>query len=83
MSDGAIVAISFFGCVIGLPVLWGIVSSLAAEWRKVRVTEQAAVLKKEMLDRGFTADEIVQVLDAGADAGNKIAGKTPQPSSRR
>jgi hypothetical protein len=83
MSDGAIVAISFFGCVIGLPVLWGIVSSLAAEWRKVRVAEQAAVLKKEMLDRGFTADEIVQVLDAGADAGDKIAGKTPQPSGRR
>ncbi|HVK13711.1 MAG TPA: hypothetical protein VM597_33515 [Gemmataceae bacterium] len=53
------------------------------EWRKARVAEQAAVLKRDMIERGFTADEIVRVIDAGAELEDKIAGKSPQPSGHR
>lgn len=83
MSDEAIVGIVFFSVAIGLPILLAIIASVAGEWRKVRIAEQNAVLKKEMIDRGFTADEIVQVLDAGTESRDKIAGKTPQPSGCR
>ena len=83
MSDGAIVSMVSVFCIIGLPVLWGIISSVAAEWRKARVAEQAAVLKKDMIERGFTAGEIVRVIEAGAELEDKIAGKTPQTAGRR
>lgn len=83
MSDGAIVSMVSVVCIIGLPILWGILSSVTTEWRKVRVAEQVAVLKKDMIERGFTADEIIRVIDAGADLEDKIAGKTPQPAGKR
>jgi hypothetical protein len=38
---------------------------LAGIWHKVRAEEIAAALKKDMLDRGMTAEEIKMVLDAG------------------
>jgi hypothetical protein len=82
MSDGAIVSIVSVVCIIGLPILWGVLSSVAAEWRKARVAEQIAVLKKDMIERGFSAGEIVRVIEAGAELEDKIAGKTPQPACR-
>jgi hypothetical protein len=50
--------------VIGLGggLLAVIVHSIAANWRRVRIAEQEAVLKKEMIDRGFTPEQIVQIL---------------------
>jgi len=83
MSDGAIVGVATVVCLFGGPCLWGIVSSYMTEWRKARVAEQAAVLKRDMIERGFTADEIVRVIDAGAELEDKIAGKSPQPSGHR
>ena len=47
------------GTVIGLSVI------LASIWHKIRSEENAAALKKDMLDRGMTAEEIKMVLDAG------------------
>lgn len=49
------------GMVIGLPVV------LADIWHRFRVEETAAALKKDMLDRGMTAEEIKMVLDAGPE----------------
>lgn len=34
-------------------------------WRVVRVAEQNAVLKKTMLDKGFSPEEIERVMTAG------------------
>jgi hypothetical protein len=37
-------------------------------WSLTRSAEQNAVLKKAMIDRGMTADDIVRVLEAGTPA---------------
>ncbi len=57
---------------IVLGILWLIVYSVMEEWRKVRVAEQNAILKKEMLERGFSADDIVRVIRNGGP-GDKMA----------
>ena len=80
MSDDNIAIISFFGVVVGLPILLAIVAVASEQWRKVRIAEQNAVLKKEMIERGFTAHEIVTVINAGKQEASKIAGKTPHPA---
>jgi hypothetical protein len=83
MSENAIIGLASVVCLFGLPVLWGIVYSLANEWRKARVAEQNAVLKREMIERGFTADEIERVIAAGSKGKDKIAGESPQHAGRR
>ncbi len=60
---------------IVLGILWLIVYTVVEEWRKVRIAEQNAVLKKEMLERGFSADEIVRVIRNGGPA-DKMALKS-------
>jgi hypothetical protein len=40
-------------------------SVIAVQWRKVRQAECDAHLKEQMIARGFTAEEIVSVIDAG------------------
>jgi hypothetical protein len=52
----------FTGTVVG-----GIIALTAivtAHWRKSRQAEQEAFLKQEMLQRGMSAEEIVQVITA-------------------
>ena len=83
MSDEAVVGVVLFGCLLGLPLLCGLAAIVMSEWRTARIAEQNAVLKREMIERGFTADEIVRVLAAGAEPADKIAGTTPQPAGHR
>jgi hypothetical protein len=59
------------GDLIGLvSIVGGMLFSLAivlgSFWRKVRQSEIAADLKRDMLDRGMSADEIKTVLEAGS-----------------
>lgn len=61
----AILSITF---IFGGWVIYAVVNSIATNSRKARVAEQEAVLKKEMLDRGFSAEEIVRVIAAGRPA---------------
>jgi hypothetical protein len=61
-----LVAILFVTFTFGGAVLWLIISTVAENWRKVRVAEKNAVLKQSMLDRGYRADEIAKVLNSGA-----------------
>lgn len=72
-----------------LPAVMGVMIPIAAiamagvcavvvNWRHVRVAEQNAVLKKAMIDRGFSADEIVRVLTTESAAGVKMTGKPPE-----
>ena len=46
-------------------MLIGLVSVGLGVWHKVRAEEIAAELKRDMLDRGMSADEIKTVLEAG------------------
>ena len=75
MSDDALISIVGASLLFGAPMVWLIVDSLAKNWRKARVAEHQIILKREMLDRGFTADEIVRVIEAGgtADETRKLA----------
>jgi hypothetical protein len=44
-----------------------IVAIVATQWRKVRIAEMEAALKQQMLDKGMTADQIEQVMNASQD----------------
>jgi hypothetical protein len=54
--------------VIGLPVVGWVITEIAKNWRKVRVSEHQAALKQSMIERGMSADEIERVMSAGASA---------------
>ena len=83
MTGEEVIGLVAVVCMFGTWPLWLIIDSLASNWRKARVAEQNAVLKREMIERGFSADEIERVIATGSKADDKIAGKTPQPSGRR
>ena len=68
MSEETLIAIVGISCAVGLPMLVGMVSVVMSHWRQARVAEQQTILKRELLDRGFTADEIVRVIEAGGTA---------------
>lgn len=54
---------TFIGLVATiLGILGWIITTVAGQWRKVRVTEIEAALKQQMLDRGMGPSEIGQVL---------------------
>lgn len=53
--------------IFGGGILYAIINSLANNWRAVRIAEQNAVLKRAMLDQGFTAEQIAQVINSGTD----------------
>ena len=67
MSEDSLIAIVSVSVVFGAPLIWFVVDTLATNWRKVRISEQGVLLKREMIERGYTAEEIIQVLEAGAD----------------
>jgi hypothetical protein len=46
-------------------MLISIVAIAGSYWRRVRAAEIAAELKRDMLDRGLSAEEIKTILDAG------------------
>ncbi|CAN5596401.1 hypothetical protein BH11PLA2_BH11PLA2_15000 [soil metagenome] len=58
--------------MFGGGILYAIVNTLASNWRQARVAEQNAVLKRAMLDKGFTAAEIERVIHAGVGSDDKI-----------
>ena len=54
------------------PTLWGLAALVVAlvaiigpHWRKAQRNSEAARLIRQMVDRGFSADEIERVLNAG------------------
>lgn len=75
MSSGDLSGVLFFGIVVGLPVLGWVATSVAAEWRKARVAEQHAALKQQMIEKGFSAGEIVRVIEVRPGGPPAAAGK--------
>ena len=64
-----LVAVLFVTFTFGGKILFLILATLAETWRKARVGEKSAELKQAMLERGFTPEQIVKVLNAGRDGG--------------
>src|SRR5262245_15406356 len=55
---------------------------VTAHLRKARLAEQEAFLKQEMLQRGMSADEIVQVVAATRGNSAEAASPAPAPLAR-
>lgn len=66
-SPGAAPALGTVGMFICIAAI-ALGCTIAVQWRKARQAELEAALKKEMLQRGMSADEIVKVLEASATA---------------
>ena len=82
MSEDTMIAIVAISAGCGGPLLWGIVDTIASNWRKVRLGEQHTLLKREMIERGYLAEEIVRVLEAGGP--NPATGQSAvQPAPTR
>ena len=54
------------GLVVVVPVVAIVFGSLTSAWEKIRKAEIDAALKHEMIQRGMSADEIRQVLEASS-----------------
>ncbi len=63
LADPGLVVVFAVWAIVGLVVLGAII---AVQWRKVQQAKNDATLKQQMIERGFTADEIVSVINAGA-----------------
>jgi hypothetical protein len=59
-------------CLVALIPITGIVfGTVTHAWQRVRRAEIEAALKHEMIERGMSADEIRQILEASAKGGSK------------
>jgi hypothetical protein len=52
-------------------ILCGVTGILMGCWEKIRLAEIAAALKRDMLNRGMSADEIRTVIEAGSKRSRK------------
>ena len=55
------------------------VGAIASNWRKARQSEQLAVLKQSMIERGMSAEEIERVINAGMPSKKQTEEKNPSP----
>lgn len=62
LADRELVLICAVWVILAIVVLAAIV---AVQWRKAYQTKCEALLKQQMLERGFTADDIAKVIDVG------------------
>lgn len=68
------IAVFHWSQLLKMPTLVFIVGGVIAlfaivlpQWRRVREVEASSRLKQKMIDRGYSADEIERVLNAGDD----------------
>jgi hypothetical protein len=64
-SKDAMAMIGGIGFCICIAVI-AIGCTIAVQWRKVRQVEIEAALKKEILDRGMSADDVIKILGASS-----------------
>ena len=60
-----------------------VVSSVGYYWHKLRKAELEASLKQEMIQRGMSADEIKQVIEASKGSGTKRIRFEPAPEQEK
>ena len=76
-KDPTVLIVCALWVVVGLIVLAAVI---AVQWRKVQIAKENAALKQRMIERGFTAEEIVNVIQAGAPGDRP--GKAPRAAER-
>lgn len=65
----------------GILIVFGLVAVvglIAPQWRRMRQHAEDVRLKEQMVQRGFTADEIEQVMAAGRDKPEGRRGHAPK-----
>jgi hypothetical protein len=67
---------SFWFLVFASITITSVVATVAQAWQKVRRTEQEAVLKQEMLQRGLSVEEMERLLRT-TSTGPRVAAKLP------
>jgi hypothetical protein len=81
-DESVITLIGVLGLVLFFVVVCGLPQDLFDRWAKARAAAANTDLKKSMVERGFTPDEIVRVINAGSEdaadeaateAGTKVA----------
>ncbi|HUU84902.1 MAG TPA: hypothetical protein VM243_15490 [Phycisphaerae bacterium] len=77
VNEPAVLIVCALWVVVGLIVLAAII---AVQWRKVQIAKENAALKQQMIERGFTAEQIVNVIQAGAP--ERRPGQAPQAAQR-
>ena len=80
LADPGLLVVIAVWVIVGGVVIGAII---AVQWRKVEQAKVEAHLKEQMIARGFTADEIIKVIntDAGHARGRKAANAPccPEP----
>ena len=69
--------LAMFGTVTAV----ALTAIIATQWRKAQRANNESRLKERMIERGFTADEIERVINAGADRDrtSKAANRQDRP----
>ena len=77
LADPGLLLVFAVWAIVGGVVLGTII---AIQWRKVEQTKAEAKLKQQLTERGFTADDIIRVINAGASRGRvgKVAGRVTE-----
>jgi hypothetical protein len=71
LTQNAGIALAALAILSG--TLIALVAIVAGEWRAIRENEEMSKLKHSLLDRGLTAEEITQVVEAGKRRGFRRA----------
>ena len=79
LGDRELLTVVVVWAIVGIVVL-GII--IAIQWRKVQQSKRDADLKERMIERGFTADEIVSVINAGTSRGKPRESAKPADQPR-
>lgn len=67
-AGGAIVPILMFGMGGAIPI----VGIIAYYWHRTIVVRESTELKRMMIERGMTADEIIDVIEAGGGSAKDV-----------
>lgn len=76
MSDDAVITTVVMIAVV-LFFAQFYIPDVLKNWRQAKADAANAALKQKMIERGFTAEEIIQVINAGGD---EVASKSSHPA---
>ena len=65
MSGGQIIGLVSVVLLFGMPLIVGVVHAITSGWKSVAKHREDVDLKHKLVDAGFTAEEIVRIMNAG------------------
>ena len=71
LSSGQVMVLWIVGMGISVPIVGAVVGIIAGAWTKIHQLRLETALKQQMLERGMSAEEIVQVMRSRRDRGSQ------------